>query len=280
MGKVILCSGNRAKHPYIFNSSHVRIYTMEELCYFVYNNIEAIGEELFREELTVFIRDELGLYERAEFIEGLRKNQAGIKDIVVSILCSTDYYSEKEIKDLLFEMDLLYKLKPVQRKKRNADILMKKDKYGEAVKEYRKILNLKEAADLTSVEYGNILHNIAVADASAGVFFSAAEGFREAYERNHDKESLKQYLYALKLSKQDTLYEKEIDNYVRIRSLADEIESDVSDLDKYWGGTEEYMLYKYVLQLREQGQISEYYKKIDEILDGLKNKYRKDCIWS
>lgn len=278
MGKIILCVGEHAKNPYIFNSSQVRIYTMEQLCYFVYNNIEVIGEELFKEEVAAFIRDELKMPERAEFIDSLRKNHAGLKDIIVSILCSTDYYTEKEIKDLISQIDMLYKLKPIQRKKRNADILMNNNKYMEAAKEYRQILNAGDITDLTSEECGDVMHNAAVINALSGAFITAAEGFLNAYERNHRKESLKQYLFCLKLSKQYALYEREINNYVRIRSFIQEIEEEFASYEETFKNTEEYAQYMNILRLKEQGRISEYNKKIDEVLEGLKTGYRNDHV--
>lgn len=278
MGKVILCTGNRAKKPYCFWSVGVRIYSMEELCYFIYNNIDSVSEEIFSEDLIVFIRDELGLAERAEFLDNLRKNRAEFKDMVVSILCTTDYYDEKQIKDLLKEIDILGKLKQVQRKKRKADEVMKHGKTKSALKEYKNILNSKEIAELTPEECGDILHNIAVTNAKAGAFSAAAEGFLEAYERNGRKESLKQYLYALKLWGQAELFEREKKMHVTNHELFDEIEAELYRADESVEAAPAYINFRKLKQLKEQGKVIEYNRQLELILEGLKQKYRGECI--
>lgn len=274
MGKVILCTGERAVNPFVFNKSDVSIYTMDELCYFVYHNIEIISEELYSEELILFIRKELGLHERADFIKKLSKSKAGIKDIAVSILCSTDYFTEKEIKDLIAEMDMLSKLKPIQRQKRSADQLMRRGDYIKAAREYLLILNSGEPLGLTYTEHGDIIHNLAVADAAAGAFEAAAEGFLKAYEHNHNRESLKQYLFALKISKQDVLYEKELDKYVRARSIISEIESE------YKNAFESFLLNEgndkllNIISLREDGKLAEYNVRVKDITEEFKTAER------
>lgn len=278
MKRVILGTGKRANHAYYSKTNHVEIYTMEELCYYIYHNIESIGGELFEEELIDFIGTELGLLERAEFLKGLKESHAGIKDMVVSIFCSTDYYDEEEIKKLLLNIDKLYQLKPMQRKKMKIDLCMKQGEYKEALKEYRNLLNSKESAELSSEEYGDILHNIAVIDAKNGALNLAAEKFLEAYERNQKEESLKQYLFALKLSRQEKKLEQEIDG---LKSQPDFL-ADVSQELKMAEELSETMpLYEEFLKMmkeKESGRISEYYKQMDILLEHVKEKYRKESV--
>ena len=39
MGSLILCHNKRAKQPFEIKQVHQKIYTIEELCYYIYNNI-------------------------------------------------------------------------------------------------------------------------------------------------------------------------------------------------------------------------------------------------
>ena len=39
MGKIILCRAREAKQPLVVKDIGLKIYTLEELCYFIYNNI-------------------------------------------------------------------------------------------------------------------------------------------------------------------------------------------------------------------------------------------------
>ena len=55
----ILCKGALAKEPYIVPVSEVPVYSLEELCYYMYNNIYSITEEFFDERLVTWLREEV-----------------------------------------------------------------------------------------------------------------------------------------------------------------------------------------------------------------------------
>ncbi len=276
MGKVILCAGKTARNPYYFLSTGTRVYTIEELCYYIYHNIETVSEELVCPELVAFLRNELGLEERANQLEKLYATHAGIKDIIVLILCSADYYEEEEIRALLSELDTLNEMTPLQRKKRAANQYLENGQYREAMKAYRNILYSREPVEMNSIEYGDILHNLAVLYAKTGAFLTAAEQFRAAYERNGNKESLKQYLYALKLAKQEDQFEKELGRLAENRLLLDEIENELFHVADYEDNTYDYHELMRIRNLKESGRVSEYYKAVEEFIGRLKNKYRAE----
>ena len=276
MGKVILCTGKTARNPYYFLSTGTRVYTIEELCYYIYHNIETVSEELVCPELVAFLRNELGLEERANQLEKLYATHAGIKDIIVLILCSADYYEEEEIRALLSELDTLNEMTPLQRKKRAANQYLENGQYREAMKAYRNILYSREPVEMNSIEYGDILHNLAVLYAKTGAFLTAAEEFRAAYERNGNKESLKQYLYALKLARQEDQFEKELSRLADNRPLLDEIENELFHVADYEDNTYDYHELMRIRNLKESGRVSEYYKAVEEFIGRLKNKYRAE----
>ncbi len=276
MGKVILCTGKTAQNPYYFLSTGTRVYTIEELCYYIYQNIETVSEELVCPELVAFLRNELGLEERANQLEKLYATHAGIKDIIVLILCSADFYEEEEIRQLLSELDSLNEMTPLQRKKRMADQYLENGQFRDAMKAYRNILYSREPVEMNSVEYGDILHNLAVLYVKTGAFATAAEEFRAAYERNGNQESLKQYLYALKFSKQEELFEKEIGRLSENRALMEEIENELYHVSDNEDNTYDYHELMRVRNLKENGRVTDYYKAVDELVGRLKNKYRAE----
>ncbi len=276
MGKVILCTGKTARNPYYFLSTGTRVYTIEELCYYIYHNIETVSEELACPELVDFLRHELGLEERADQLEKLFATHAGIKDIIVLILCSADFYEEEEIRLLLSELDSLNEMTPLQRKKRSADHYLESGQYREAMKAYRNIIYSREPVEMNSIEYGDILHNLAVLYAKTGAFVTAAEEFRAAYERNGNQESLKQYLYALKFSKQDELFDKEIGRVAENRALMEEIENELYAVSENEDNTYDYHELRRIKELKECGRVTDYYKAVDELVGRLKNKYRAE----
>lgn len=273
-----MCAGKIAEKPFYFGAARVPIYSMEELCYYIYHNVETISDELFDQELVVFMKEEMELKERGSFIESLLQRKASVKDLIVSIFCSTDYYDQEEIKQLLAKIDQLYAFSPAQRRKLRADNCMKREMYKEAMKEYRYLLTTPEGQGLTQEEYGDILHNIAFMEVRVGAFSSAAEKYREAYERNGREESLKQYLYALKLGKQEVMFEREMKRMVGNRALYDEMEKELYHVAETQEISYSYHIIQKLLELKETGKLTEYYELLDEMLSTLKEEYRRVSI--
>ena len=55
MGKMILCRGRQTDRPLIIEGTGIRLYTAEELCYYIYNNIYLIGQEFVNGRLVEFL---------------------------------------------------------------------------------------------------------------------------------------------------------------------------------------------------------------------------------
>ena len=140
MGKIIICNGEIAKKPYYIKITNTNVYTIEELCYYIQVNLDMIEADLFTESLASFIRDELKLVESGDKLSNLIKSKASLKDLVVCILCSCDYYTETEIKQMIRKLDAQSSLTPFEKRKRKGDQYLLLKKYEKARVEYEKIL--------------------------------------------------------------------------------------------------------------------------------------------
>ncbi|MDD4112378.1 MAG: hypothetical protein PHC56_05040 [Herbinix sp.] len=201
MGKLIICSGKRTDRPYVMPTTGHRIYSIEELCYYIYNNIYSVDETLFTDSLVDWIGTELCLISRAEKLEMSLKQGVDHKTLLAVIMCSSDYYTEQEIKKLLTTVDDIRTMPPIKRWFIKANSFLKSKQYSEALAQYDRLLISEEAADLTPKDYGDILHNKAIATLYISGLEGALELFLQAYERNHREETLRQYLYTLWLVK-------------------------------------------------------------------------------
>lgn len=200
MGKLILCSGKRTDRPYVIPATGHRIYSIEELCYYIYNNIYSIDETLFTDSLIDWIGTELCLISRAEKLETSLKQGADYKTLLAIVMCSSDYYTEQEIKKLLATVDDIRTMPPVKRWFIKANSFLKRKQYAEAAAQYDRLLISEEAVDLTPRDYGDVLHNQAIATLHVYGLERALDLFLQAYERNHREETLRQYLYTLWLA--------------------------------------------------------------------------------
>lgn len=223
MGKLILCSGKSTNRPYVLPVTGYRIYSIEELCYYIYNNVYFINESLFTSSLIEWIGTELGLESRAEKLDQLIKQGADYKTMLAAVLCSADYYTEQEIKKLLLAVDEISAVAPGKRWYIRANSYLERKQYVEAAAEYDSLLASKEAADLNPKDYGDVLHNLAIASLHIYGPERAQELFFHAYERNRRDESLRQYLYTLWLCEDKEIFDEKLSEYYVNNIIREEI---------------------------------------------------------
>ncbi len=240
MGKLILCAGKIADKPFVFPLSGTKVYSIEELCCYIYNNIYEITADMFDETLVAWLRDEAGMKVIAGKLETMIAIGSSLKDIVISIMCSCDYYTENEIKTLLSILNDIENLPYHGRQKQKADMNLKYGRYAQARKEYDKILTGGSFLKLTPEEYGNILHNRSIACFYTGAYREALMGFKDAYSRNGNKESLKHYLFALLINNQIAEFDREVQALGLTEEYIEELKSSVSAAYAHAGGTQEY----------------------------------------
>ena len=280
MGKLIFCIGNKAKEPYFFQSTGTKVYTMEELCYYLYHNIETMEEDLSERQLVPWIREELGMVERADFLQQLMDHNAGIKDLVVSIFCSTDYYTEDEINRLIGEIDVYFDMLPIERKKRHADAFLRYGKTREAMLEYRNLLDDRDFKLVSDEDQAKAYHNMAVLLAKNGMFRNAAKYFLVAYQKGNMKESLCQYLYALKIGGMDEEFNSELSKYADETEAMRIIESQFYFLEENREYSPEYINVLRLMELKDKEQESTdedggFWWLFEETVNRLKKEYRE-----
>ncbi|MDF2589229.1 MAG: hypothetical protein K0S41_3070 [Anaerocolumna sp.] len=276
MGKLIICSGKLAKKPFHVKLTNTNLFSIEELCFFLYNNIELIQKDFFDYSLTEWISQELDLIKRAEILKELLDNNAGLKDMVVCIMCSADFYTETEIKHLLHCIDELGQLSPIEKMKKKADNYLKYRQFAEASIEYEKILESKEAVMLSGVEYGNLVHNLAIIQLNTVGILVAANSFKEAYERNRNIETLKQYLLALKLGKKEDKFLEETKNFNVDEDIIDEINEKLQQINFDAESSEEYQMIEELLEYKQSGKLNQFYQLANERINRWKMEFRRE----
>ena len=205
----IRCHGKLADVPYTMPYTGAKVYSLEELCYYIGNNIYTITEEFFTKSLVVWLSEQTDQKELAAKLDTMIINQNKLKDMVVTILCACDYYKEAEIRQLIRVIDEIVNLPLHEKRKIRADNYMRAGLYAKSVIAYRKLLNGAYAVNFTPEAYGNILHNRGIALFYTASFSAAAKDFKDAYARNHRPESLHHYLYLLLMQEKTEEFERE-----------------------------------------------------------------------
>ena len=201
-GRLIFGKELNDKVPYYFNFTNTKIYSLEELCYYVYNNIYAVTMDTFGEELFYWIDKTLMEPALAKGFKNLKKTGASFKMMVQHLMSYADYYSHEECVRLNDVLDEIEHQNPIEIRKIQADNLVRYCRYMDAISGYMTVIGQMEqadASDITNQFKGNVYHNLGAAYMRVMNFESAASSYKRAYSLNKNTESLKCYLWALKM---------------------------------------------------------------------------------
>lgn len=97
MGNLVLCHDRRAVHPFEITRIHCRIYTIEELCYYLCNNLYLIDYTIMNEQLCGWLEEELGMDRLASELRDLLRLRGSVEKFVITILKASRIYKEQEM---------------------------------------------------------------------------------------------------------------------------------------------------------------------------------------
>lgn len=278
MGKLIQCSSPLALTPYHFRLTDTNVYSMEEVCYYIWHNIYMIQEEVFDREFVMWIEKELHMEETSHKLACLIQDHKNLKDIVVTICCSCDYYDEEEINALIRLMDEIEQMPAYARKKHKGDTYLACHSYEKALEEYEKVFESDEILHAEKEAYGSIFHNMGVAYSNLAEFRKAAEYFLKAYEQNKKDASLSQGLFALRLSKDVERYKKALVDFDVSPEKQFQWEKEYTQVTSQSSQCREALKIEKLRNVMKSGNVAEYYDKVHKYVLDWKNEYRKQIV--
>lgn len=276
MGKLIQCTGRIAKKPYYFRVTDTNVYSIEEVCYYINKNIYIIQKDFFDAGFAAWLKEELGMDETSRKIENLAGENNNLKDIVVTLCCSCDYYDEKEIHELIKIMDETQNLPLRKRQKIKADNYLRCCLYEKALDEYGNILKSDNMLAADIIEYGVIYHNIGVAYAGIGDYNKAAGYFSQAYEKAKSLESLREYIYCLLLAEDNNRYELVCRQYDITEAERDRIKENFKEVDRNNSSSRETGKISRLREILKAGYLDEYYETVESYIKRWKDDYRME----
>ena len=113
--------------------------------------------------------------------------------------------------------------------------------------------------------------------AQNGQFRSAAKNFQTAYQKSGDRESLCQYLYALKLGGMEEEFDRELTVYADDTDVVRRIENQFYFVEENREYSPDYVNYLHLMELKERGHEGEeaFWWLFGETVNKLKNTYRE-----
>lgn len=278
MSKIIICKTKNADNPYTFLNTKVAVYSYEELCYYIYNNVVLIGEEDISAKLSVWIRQELEMPELADKLDGLLDKHAFVQDLMIEILVAGDYYSNDEIRGFMAECQRLRSLKTYELDKLRGDGYLKYKHYIKAGAIYDDIIADREAIGAHDAFLGNVYHNKAVSLAGNLQMEEAKECFIKAFSLNENNESLIEYFCVLAVTVDTSTLQKEIKRRGMPENFLDDLMMEVGDSKEDVREMPIYNKVQKAIYNRLHGNLEGYDKRMDTILSELKDQFREQLV--
>lgn len=208
MGSLILCHKKRAKQPYEITRVHIRVHTIEELCYYVCNNLYLIDHTFMNRQLCDWIDAELEMEELANCLRDAISQNCSQEYFVLTLLKGSVIYNLSEINKIQIKLDKLKNQKEVERSKFKADCLMESKEYEDAILVYQSIVNGNWDDSVSMQFYGHIYACLGTAYGKMFLYEEAAVAYKEAYRLCEETDVLKAYLYCCMKTKAPEEYVK------------------------------------------------------------------------
>ena len=200
MGLIKLCIHKTTKNPFYAETTGIHLYSMEELAYYLYENLYMIDERLIEERLYSWIEKEMELPALAEKLRGGRNTGNHVYNQVMTILQASEYYSEEELNQLSEKITDISGLQAQERMKYKADEMAQNENYWAAITEYERILSIRQSSKLPVDFYAAVWNNLAGCYARLFLFEKAAGCFENAYQFDKIQEYKEKAYYARKLA--------------------------------------------------------------------------------
>lgn len=277
MARVILCDTKMATTSYIFPNTKIEVFSYEELCYYIYNNIALISEEYVGRKMFDWIEKELDMADLALKLRVVKeKDSTDLTDLLTTILTHKEYYTIPEVKEFILQIERMKGLSQPQFRKKQADGFLRYRKYVKAASIYDEILEQNKQMNNDKL-LGTIYHNRAVALANNFELEAAMESYQKAYELTRNQESIYQYLLLLATMKDKSDVEVMAKHYgmeqylVSIYDAIDDAQQDVTGSPLYH--RMEKAMFHY-----QKNNLTDFNKRMDTVVEKLKIEFREQIV--
>ena len=219
-----LCQVQQAAKPYYIENISTYIYSIEELCFYLYENVFLIDNTIVNELLCDWIRDELGLKRLYRVLYEHLDKQDGTASFIMPVFREIGYLNAEQMRSFQEKLNRLEVQPEDTRQKLKGDYLVRCGMYANAVNEYYQILERQSPGSLGTQFYSGIWNNLGCAFARMFRFEDAAGCFLEAWKLMRSKEMLRKYVSTLPLYLDDVQYRARMNELGADPELADRIQ--------------------------------------------------------
>ena len=197
MGLMRLSRTGIAKKPFYAGAAGISLWSVEELCFFLANNLPLIDADIAGTRMTRWLTEEFHMTPVSLRMEKELREGRGLSGFLSPLFVETGYYTQAEMKVLAARLSALESAPQPERYRMKADALTRNRKYGEAEQYYHLA---EETADPSDRKFlALVTHNCGVAAARMLEYGEALKEFRKALEYDDSVENRETCLTALRL---------------------------------------------------------------------------------
>ena len=228
MGGYYLCGTPRAQHPFYIESIGIHIWSIEELCYYMKENVYLLDETILNEKLCAWLSEELGLKKLARVLLNAMEAGGPAMDFVMPIFQECGYLTRTELSYFREQLQQVQIESQDVRKKMKADYLVNYGMYVRAIGEYENILFTRSPGRIGTQFYAVVLENMAAAYAHLFRFEEAAECLWESYSTLKSRKVYDKYLRLLPLFLPEKRYQERLAEIMAVRDQAEAMMADTA----------------------------------------------------
>lgn len=195
MGSLILCHEKKAKQPYEISRIHKKIFTIEELCYYICNNLYLIDHTIINKQLCDWIMEELRMETLAKELKSSLRKNGSEEQFLLTILRASSIYTDKELGRVGDVLQHLKNQKEVERQKFKADNLLQSGETEAAVLTYLSIIHGERDETLEAKFYGKVYGCLGAAYGRMFLYEEAARMYDAAFQICEEESMLTAFIY-------------------------------------------------------------------------------------
>lgn len=264
MSYVIFCKKKGTEKPYIIEDLRLRIFTIEEFCYYIYSNVSLCDQELLKPEVAAWIEEQCKMPDLAESIRVILRKDPRAERVASQIFAYTDYLTKTEREAVCERIRKYSQWGLEERKKMRGDYFYLDGKFMEAARVYQEMLEQGNYED-EKMHHG-LLYNMGCCFASMFYYDIAYDCFFKAAELDVARgEDMMAALFCKKTALSEREWEDFLNANDEFSAYAAPMERELRKAEEEW---RESALAKDLLKLQNhsRGRTKEYYDIMEKYL--------------
>lgn len=274
MGNIIICRYAMAAKPYEIEKERLKIYSTEELCFYLKHHIYDVDNTIINGKLATWLGEEIGAVHTAGVLNQEIMAKAPVIKMLETILLELDYLSKEEVHKIVFRQAL--PLTPAEEAENLGNLFLKQDKFENAVKAFRKALRYRRQEKGNEAAESEIYEKIGIAYARLYLYDEAAESFSLSYLKNPRQKVRELYAASVEMGAQKVpvMEEAAAGNPVEYQSARRNLEDAVND--RIYKGFARKM--DEIRSWKSSGKEAEYKAALDALIAEIKDISRKQMV--